>query len=274
MATEPTKKQTSEKPKTQTAKAKKNRSKKEIALYSFIGVLAVISVLFAYNVISYFYIEPTKAAGKPQYGDRLDDLVTIDQSIINDAESYGNGQSGVKTVEITVEGMVVYIDVRVDSTTALTTAQTSAEKISDYLINAMDKANTNASKSYNFQLVVANEDPQALVDANRSEELEYIKQHDIAVVEQVVVYAEQYPTAANIERANKNIAYLQTTYADEANDFQKRVDALTELTAEQEEALGEIPTLEVNKEIKPSSIAEYPSWGTLNKETSNYDWTK
>lgn len=51
------------KPKTQTSKGKKARSKNEIALYSFIGVLAVVTVLFAYNVISYFYIEPTKAAG-------------------------------------------------------------------------------------------------------------------------------------------------------------------------------------------------------------------
>ena len=80
------------------------------------------------------------------------------------------------------------------------------------------------------------------------------------------------PTVANIERANKNIAYMQTSYPEEAAAFQKRVDALTELTAEQEEALGEIPMLEVDKEIKPSSIAEYPSWGTLNPETGKYDW--
>ena len=86
-------------------KGKKARSKNEIALYSFIGVLAVVTVLFAYNVISYFYIEPTKAAGKPQYGDRLDGLVTIDQSIINDAQSYGSGLSGVQSVNITVEGI-------------------------------------------------------------------------------------------------------------------------------------------------------------------------
>ena len=255
MATEKKKNTTNEKPKTQTSKGKKARSKNEIALYSFIGVLAVVTVLFAYNVISYFYIEPTKAAGKPQYGDRLDGLVTIDQSIINDAQSYGSGLSGVQSVNITVEGMIVYIDVRVDSTTALTTAQANTEKISDYLIDAMDKANANSSQAYNFQLVVANEDPKTLVDTNRAEELDYIKQHDVAIVEQVVGYAEEYPTVANIERANKNIAYMQTSYPEEAAAFQKRVDALTELTAEQEEALGEIPTLEVDKEIKPSSIA-------------------
>lgn len=272
MATEKKKNTTNEKPKTQTSKGKKARSKNEIALYSFIGVLAVVTVLFAYNVISYFYIEPTKAAGKPQYGDRLDGLVTIDQSIINDAQSYGSGLSGVQSVNITVEGMIVYIDVRVDSTTALTTAQANTEKISDYLIDAMDKANANSSQAYNFQLVVANEDPKTLVDTNRAEELDYIKQHDVAIVDQVVGYAEEYPTVANIERANKNIAYMQTSYPEEAAAFQKRVDALTELTAEQEEALGEIPTLEVDKEIKPSSIAEYPSWGTLNPETGKYDW--
>lgn len=272
VATEKTKKQTTEKQKTQEPKGKPSRSKKDIVLYSFIGVLAVLTVLFAYNVVDYFYLDPIKASGKPQYGDRLNDLTPVSESIINDAVSYGNGQSGVKTVDITVEGMVVYIDVRVDSTTAIATAKASAEKISDYLITAMDKANANSSNAYNFQLVVANEDPQALVDKNRAEELEYIKNHDVAVVEQVIAYAEEYPTATNLDRANKNIVYLEKTYPEEAAAFQKRVAALTELTAEQEEALGEIPTLEVEKEIKPSSIAEYPSWGTLNKETNKYDW--
>ena len=52
MATEKKKNTTNEKPKTQTSKGKKARSKNEIALYSFIGVLAVVKVLFAYNVIS------------------------------------------------------------------------------------------------------------------------------------------------------------------------------------------------------------------------------
>lgn len=272
MANEKTKAQTSEKPKTSSTKGKKSRGKKQIALYSFIGVLAVITVLFGYNILSYFYIEPMRASGKPQYGARLEDVVSISDSIIADAKSYGNGQSGVKSVNITVKGMIVYIDVRVDSTTAVATAQTNAEKISDYLIGAMDKANANSSDAYNFQLVVANEDPQTLVDTNRAEEFEYIKEHDIAVVEQVIVYAEEYPTVTNIERANKNITYLQKTYPEEAQSFKKRVDALTELTAEQEEALGEIPTLEVDKEIKPSSIAEYPSWGTLNTQTNKYEW--
>lgn len=270
MATEKVKKQAKEKTKTTTSKT--NRSKKEIAFYSFIGVLAVVTVLFAYNIIDYFYIEPTKLAGKPLYGDRLEDLVPVDDAVINDAQSYGTSQPGVNSVKITIEGMIAYIDVRVDSTTDVETAKSSAENISNYFISAINNANADSSKEYNFQLVVSNEDPQALEDKNRTEELEYIKAHDISIVEQVVAYAEKYPTATNIERANKNIAYMQTSYPDEAAAFQQRVDNLTELTAEQEEALGEIPTLEVDKEIKPSTIAQYPSWGTLNTETGQYEW--
>ena len=270
MATEKAKKQVKEKTKTTTSKT--HRSKKEIAFYSFIGVLAVVSLLFAYNIIDYFYIEPTMLAGKPLYGDRLEDLVPIDDAIIKDAESYGSSQPGVNSVKVTIEGMIVYIDVRVDSTTGVETAKSSAENISNYLISAIDNTNADSSKEYNFQLVVSNEDPTLLSETNRAEELEYIKSHDISIVEQVVAYAEEYPTATNIERANKNIAYMQQTYPDEAAAFQQRVDNLTELTAEQEEALGDIPALEVDKEIKPSTIADYPSWGTLNAETAQYDW--
>lgn len=270
MATEKSKKQSNENK--SNAMPKTKRSKREIVFYSFIGVLAVVTLVFAYSVIDYFYIEPTKSAGKPVYGDRLEDIAPINDAVIKDAESYGSQQAGVNSVKITMEGMIAYLDVRVDSTTDINTAKSSAENISNYFISAIDESNADSSKKYNFQLVVSNEDPSLLADTNRQQELEYIKAHDVSIVEQVVAYAEEYPTAANIERANKNIAYMQKSYPDEAAAFQTRVDNLTELTAEQQEALGEIPTLEVDKEIKPSTIAQYPSWGTLNTETGQYEW--
>ena len=273
MAAEKNNKDTASKPKTTTAKTKK-RSQKEVVLYSFIGVLGVISILFAYNVVDYFYLTPMKIAGKPLYGNRTENIVEVADSVVNKAVSYGEDQSGVDEVNITVQGPVIYIDVRVSNSTALSTAQKAAEKISDYLIDEINQTSKDSATNYDFQLVVSSGDITKLAEENREAELEHIKENDMRIVDEVVTNAEKYPTAANIQRANANIDLLAKTYKEEAEAFRQRIGALTELTAEQEEALGEIPTLVVDKNVPTSAITEngYPSWGTIDPDTGKYTW--
>lgn len=249
---------------------KKNRSltKKQIVLYSYIGILAVVTVLFGYNVLNYFYLEPMKEAGKPMYGHRTENLQTISESVLSKAEQVGASKSGVSSVTVSVEGPVVYFDVRVNDGVDIEDAQAAAEAAANALLaDAGDIAN-----DYNLQLVVANGDIEALGAANREEELAYVKEHDIAIVEEIIANAEKYPTAANIQRANANIKVIKKSYEEEAAAFQARIDALTELTAEQEEALGEIPTLVVDTQIKPTTISTFPSWGAYDRNSETYNW--
>lgn len=273
MAAEKNNKEMASKPKTTKAKPKK-RSQKEVVFYSFIGVLGVLSILFAYNVVDYFYLTPIKLAGKPLYGNRTENIVEVADNAVSKAVSYGEGQSGVDEVNITVQGPVVYIDVRVSNSTALSTAQKTAEKISDYLMDEMNQTSKNAAANYDFQLVVSSGDITKLAEENREAELEHIKENDMRIVDEVVTYAEEYPTAANIQRANANIDLLAKTYKEEAEAFRSRINALKEYTAEEEEALGEIPTLVVDKNVPTSTITEngYPSWGTIDPDTGNYIW--
>ena len=274
MAAEKTKKETTTNTKTTKAKSKQKRSKKEVWFYSFLGVLGILTVLLAYDALDYFYLTPMKSAGKPLYGYRTENLVTVEDSMISSAITYGLDQTGVDEVDILVTGPVIYIDVRVSSNTDLTTAQASAEKISDYLIGEINEVSKDAAKEYDFQLVVSSGNLKQLAEENREAELEHIKENDIRIVEQVVAYAEEYPTATNIQRANKNIEVILKSYPEEAEKFQARVDQLDEYTAEEEEALGEIPTLTVDKNVPTSTITEdgYPSWATIDAETNEYIW--
>lgn len=294
MAAEKTKKETTTNAKTTKVKSKQQRSKKEVWFYGLLGVLGVLTVLLAYDALDYFYLAPAKLAGNPLYGYRTENLVTVEDSMISSTRTYGLNQSGVAEVDILVNGPIIYIDVRVTPNTDLTTAQASAEKISDYLIDEINKVNKDAAKEYNFQLVVSSGDLKQLVEENRVAELEHIKENDIRIVEEVVAYAEEYPTAANIARAKKNIelilmsyptaAYTDSanrnikvileSYLEEAEKFQARVDQLDEYTAEEEEALGEIPTLTVDKNVPTSTITAdgYPSWATIDTETNEYIW--
>ena len=42
---------------------KRNVTKKQVVLYSYIGVLAVVTVLFGYNVLKYFLLRSSKGCG-------------------------------------------------------------------------------------------------------------------------------------------------------------------------------------------------------------------
>ena len=247
---------------------KRNVTKKRTVLYGYIGVLAVVTVLFGYNVLKYFYLDPLKVAGQPVYGYRTEELQTISQDAITKAEEVGESQSGVESVTITVQGPVVYVDVRVEDGVNIDDAREVAEdSTNELLTQAKDVIN-----DYNVQLVVSSGDIEEVAATNREEELSYIKEHDLAIVEQIVANAEKYPTATNIQRANANIDILEKSYKEEADAFRTRINALTELTAEEEENLGAIPELVVDQSIKQSDISTYPSWGVYDKTTETFEW--
>ena len=247
---------------------KRHLTKKQSVLYSYIGILAVLTILFGYSVLNYFYFEPLKAAGQPIYGYRTENLDSISDAIIEKAKQVGVNQTGVENVNITVQGPVIYFDVRVNTGVKLETAQAAAEAtVNEFLSQAGEIAN-----QYTLQLVVSTGDIDDLKATNREEELAYVKEHDVAIVELIVADAEKYPTAAKINRAQQNIDLMKKSYPEEADAFQARINELTELTAEQEEALGEVPVLEVDQTIQQSDISNYPSWGAYDKETQTFEW--
>lgn len=258
---------------------KRNVTKKQVVLYSYIGVLAVVTVLFGYNVLKYFYLDPLKVAGQPVYGYRTENLQPITDSMISNAEQVGASQSGVKEIDVRVQGPVVYFDVRVNDGVDVETARAAAEAAAtEFLAQAGDIAN-----DYTLQLVVSAGDLKALVQTNREEELAYYKEHRLDIIERIVAHAEEYPTSKNIERAQNNINVMpkdyneatgqyEVRYPEEKAAFQARIDALKPLTAEEEEALGEIPYLEVDQTIQPTDISPYPSWGAYDKTTDTFEW--
>ncbi|MEE1236670.1 MAG: hypothetical protein UHI85_01200 [Turicibacter sp.] len=248
--------------------SEKRVTKKRAVLYGYIGVLAVVTVLFGYNVLKYFYLDPLKVAGQPVYGYRTEGLQTISQDAISKAEQAGEGQSGVESVTITVQGPVVYFDVRVGDGVNIDDARAAAQvSANELLTQAKEIIN-----DYNLQLVVSTGDIKEEAETNREEELAYIKEHDLAIVEQIVANAEKYPTATNIQRANANIDILAKSYQEEAEAFRARINALKELTAEEEQNLGTIPELVVDQSIKQSSLTTYPSWGVYDKTKETFEW--
>ncbi len=253
--------------------------KKRVILYSYIGVLTVVTVLFGFHVLKYFYLDPLSTAGHPVYGHRTENLESISESVIASAEEKGAQQPGVSEVKVTVQGPVVYVKVQVDEGVDVETAREAAEVTATQMLDEVgDKL-----ADYSIQLVVSSGDVNELTDANREQELEHYKQHRLEIVEQIVAHAEEYPTQENIERAKSNINVMpkdynketgeyEYRYKEEKEAFEARIEALTPLTAEEEEALGDIPYLEVNQEIEPTEISDFPSWGAYDKNTQLFEW--
>lgn len=178
-----------------------------------------------------------------------------------------------------VQGPVVYVKVQVDEGVDVETAREAAEVTATQMLDEVgDKL-----ADYSIQLVVSSGDVNELTDANREQELEHYKQHRLEIVEQIVAHAEEYPTQENIERAKSNIKVMpqdynkktgeyEYRYKEEKEAFEARIEALTPLTAEEEEAMGDIPYLEVNQEIEPTEISDFPSWGAYDKNTQSFEW--
>ncbi|HAX72490.1 MAG TPA: hypothetical protein DCY20_03070 [Firmicutes bacterium] len=254
-------------------RAKTKPSKRNITFYSIVGILGIVTLVFGFSVLNYFILEPGKSSGQPIYAYRTENLPVINEAEIASVESFGSGLSGVDSVEVTVQGPVIYFDVRVSASTELATAQELAEQMANKLIETVkiDEEGKTIHDFYELQLVVANEDPETLAETNRASEQEYIAQHELVIVQKAVDRAEQYPTADYIQRAYANLEMLDSESADYTT-LKARIDALTELTAEQEEAMGEIPNIEIDTDVKPSELAEYPSWGTMNNAEGKFEW--
>lgn len=256
----------SDKPK----KASKFQTKYTV-FYGLIAVLAVCTVIVAYQGVNYFVLGPMSFSGAPVYGYRTEGLPEILESDLTKTTEFAKAQDNVKDASIKVSGPVIYINVLVNEETELEAAKSAATKTADQLLETVKLEDEKTLyDAYDLQLVVYNKDPETLRQENRDAELEYITEFDTAIVEEIVAHAEAYPTAETIDRAKRNIALLRDGEVKDA--FNARVGELTEWTAEKMEEVGEIPEKVVNQDIPQSDLASYPSWGTYSPQTDKYVW--
>ncbi len=243
-------------------------SKKMSSKQVFVCGLLLMTLLFGYMLADYFILEPMRSAGKPVYGDRLSSLGVIKEEVIEQVQLSGNAQEGVKQTVISVKGPNIYVSLTVEEGVSLNDARTKAEQVASELVTQTG----DSINSYSMQLVVSSGDTETLLTTNREAEEAQIKAHDLSIVEAIVSHTERYPTAENMQRSQANIDLMMKSYPEEAVVFQNRIDNLTEYTAEQEEALGDIPILTVERAIPRTTISDYPNWGTFDLSTLTFHW--
>jgi len=254
-------------------KNKLENTTKGLKLY--VGILVVTTLILGFHLIFTLIIYPRSIAGSPIFGNRLDYIEEIPNTVVTSTEEFGFSQSRVENVKIMINGPVVYFDVRVDEEADVATARRSAEAIANFFLNEADEVGSD----YNLQLVVSKGDINELRQTNREEVNAHVQAHLLIVYEAITAHAELYPTENNINRIYQNIN-LWSGSEEEVANFRDRADALEPMTAEEEERLAEVnggvvPSYNSSESriIPPSDIADFPSWGTLNKTTGEIDWS-
>ena len=240
--------------------------KKNVAGKIFGWTLFLSTVGFGYVIADYFYFDPVSRAGQPVYGSRLEGLKILNQSILDELKQGINETKGIASANTEARGGIVYVSAVVEQL-ELEDAQKAVETaISDVL-----KKEPDCLTGYNVQLMLTQSNSDELLEQNRDAESDYVKQHKLKIVETIISHTEKYPTAENMQRSQANINILNKKYPEEAAEFQSRIDALKEYTAEEEAAL-EIPTLAVDQTVPTSDLADFPSWGVYNLESSTATW--
>ena len=253
-------------------------------------ILILVTGIFGYHLLDYFVLSHNETAGEPVFGNRLDYLDEIPQSIKDSAMRFGNGLPGIVSVDLDNRGAVIFLKVEVNGATEVSEAQESAEQIMEFFLEEAGSR----TEGYNFQLVVTTGDSAELAQQNRQASIDHIYDHFYFLAEQTLSHAEEFPATDFIDRAQGNINIFanrfgsaagthrnnfRETTADKVAALQERLDAITPWTADEEEEQAErfngtLPTVlqGTDRLIPPSNVSDFPSWGIINRDTGDVQW--
>ncbi|MCL2560692.1 MAG: hypothetical protein FWE07_09415 [Turicibacter sp.] len=246
------------------AKEQMKRKKKIRGFRIYVWVLAALSVMLLAYVILMIYIIPTRGSGSPILGYRQEGIEDIESSWISDTEAFGGEQANVDEVTIFYAGLTVYFNVRVNEGTSLAEARTAAEAIGEFFIDLSDGVATD----YDLQFVVSYGDKDLLRTQNQEALIGHVVEHRIKIIDEILTFAQQYNTQANISRVRDNLDIFGASFPEEIlADFESRYENLPDpMTAEQEDAIRDhnnnLPTANVEQSIPQSELADFPNWGT------------
>lgn len=256
----------------------------------YVLALIIVTGAFGYHLLDEFVLQHQETAGIPEFGNRLEYIQEIPDSYKNNAANFAASLTGVTSATIDNRGAVIFIDVRVEEGVEVETARSQAETIAYNFLNEIgDLAN-----GYNIQIVVSNGDPYALANQNREASIDHIANHFYFLAETTVAHAEEFPTQANVVRAQQNIQLFDTRFNSATNahqnnfrqwaaasvaDLQTRLDAIVMWTEEEEETQleahgGNFPNVLQGSErlVQQSNVNDFPSWGIINRENNQFQW--
>jgi len=242
----------------------------------------LVGILLLHFIITLWWV-PRRDAGSPVLGDRMEGIQELEDSWISETTTFGQERSNVYSFSIFWNsGPVVYFNVQVDEGVSRSDARSVATDIVAHFVELTD----GVAEDYDIQVVISRvgDDVRELIEVNHEAVRDHAFEHIHNIVETTLAHAEQYPTFNNINRAyeNINIVYtgvIRTVVGEEGLEaMRERLDAIVELTAEQEDQLAEelgvviVPGASIDRSVPPSDISTFPNFGVWNHDRERIDW--
>lgn len=261
---------------------KKQGKKLELTKFGMykIFLAGLVGVLLLHFIITLWWV-PRRDAGAPVLGDRMEGIQELEDSWINETTAFGNEQSNVNSFSIFWNsGPVVYFNVEVNEGVSRRDARRVAVAIVAHFIELSD----DVAEDYNLQVAIsrAGDDLAELRDANHEAVREHALAHQHGFVEEILAHAEQYSTFNNISRARGFVdgfstAIIATVGEEGLEAMRERLDAIVELTAEEEDQLAEelghpVPEFRENRRVSPTDFSTFPNFGVWDHDRGRINW--
>ena len=242
-------------------------------------ILAGISVLLlSHFLIFLWWIPIREAAVTPVLGYRLQGIRPLEANWKRMTEEFANALPLIDEVTIFESGLTIYFNIRVMPDTSLADARTVADEIVVYFI----ERSNDVARDYDLQIVVSYGDIAEIIAYNEAAVIAHTADFLLDLTEEILTFAENYPTFPNIIRAQENIFLLNDMFGDVLGaeliaNLTARVDVLDAMTLDDYEALananqGLAPTAQVNRHVPRSNISAFPNWGRWINESNNIRW--
>lgn len=238
-------------------------------------IMLLVTAVLIFHVVNLLVFTPRRDAGIPSHGHRMDDIQELEPYWKSETESFGETLDNVEGVSIFWNnGPVVYVSVRVEEGTTLRRARRSAREVIEHFIEVSD----DVLLQYDIQVVVSYGDVVAQREENHEAVIQHVHEYNHSLVEDILAWAERYPSEYNVSRATRNINDFSNSITvvvgeDGLEEMRSRVDGIDIVSEAYDVEDHELmPRFIANVQIPPSDISDFPNWGTWNNRRARIDW--
>ena len=241
-------------------------------------ILFLITALLAWHIINLLVLTPMRETGETAHGSRMDNIDEYDEAWEEATVEFAQTLDDVDYVDIDWRrGPVIYVNVRVEpGTTRRYSRRAARAVVENFIENSNDVA-----LQYDIQVVVSYGDIREMREEHHEALRHHVHSYNHDLVERILAWAEEYPSATNVARAESNINIFSASIVaiveeEGLEEMRARVASLDGGVDEpfEDEDFEPMPSFEAEiRQIPQSEISRFPIWGTWSNDRERIVWS-
>jgi len=240
--------------------------------------LFIVTALLVWHVVHLLVLTPLRETGESVHGSRLENIPPLEEHWKTEAIEFGATLEEIEYVTIHwLNGPVVYVNVRVEPGTTRRYARRAARAVVEHFIEVSD----GVASQYNIQVVASYGDILEMRNEHHAAVEQHVHEYNHSLVEDILEWAERWPSETNVNRAASNIEIFATSILaavgeDGLEEMRGRLTALGggQFEEFEEEDFEPMPNFPADtRQIPRSEISRFPTWGAWNNERERVVWS-